>query len=160
MRWVHLKQQTRHYKNKILCILKPIQHNPHNTIKLKTEYKYVLFGLRRNRESYSGINIQCVLNSFKWNLVIKNIHFYEHTLKIVSKRRNSPVILCIYNGMLTTGIHRKVSIPGHSYVRNEMAHKIVQLYLKEKHNERIHNVWTKWDYFKTKTVKCKMMKWG
>ena len=62
---------------------------------------------------------------------LRTFIFIEHTRKIVSKRRNSPVILCIYNGMLTTGIHRKVSIPGHSYVWNELANKVVKVYLKE-----------------------------
>ena len=33
--------------------------------------------------------------------------------------------------MLTTGIHRKVNIPGHSYVSNDTANSIIGLSLKE-----------------------------
>ena len=33
--------------------------------------------------------------------------------------------------MLTTGIHRKVNIPGHSYVSNDTANNIVGVNLKE-----------------------------
>ena len=60
--------------------------------------------------------------------------------------------------MLTTGIHRKVNIPGHSYVSNDTANSIIGVSLKEtkmmieftlyEQNEMIS---------KQKTAECKKM---